>query len=92
MSREFLDVCLPESHFLDPYCGGKSRAGVADAAKGLQARRGGREDGHCLGSLVHRAVYGVLVGSTKENGRKVEVIRLAPGDYFGRSDCSLVSH
>jgi CRP-like cAMP-binding protein len=27
--------------------------------------------------------YGVLVGSTQENGRKIEVIRLAPGDYFG---------
>ena len=27
--------------------------------------------------------YGVLVGSVQENGRKIEVIRLAPGDYFG---------
>jgi len=27
--------------------------------------------------------YGVLVGSVEENGRKMEVIRLAPGDYFG---------
>src|ERR1700733_10032807 len=27
--------------------------------------------------------YGVLVGSAEENGRKIEVIRLAPGDYFG---------
>src|SRR6266403_1512108 len=27
--------------------------------------------------------YGVLVGSAEENGRKFEVIRLAPGDYFG---------
>src|SRR6267142_2347315 len=27
--------------------------------------------------------YGVLVGSMEENGRKIEVIRLAPGDYFG---------
>jgi len=27
--------------------------------------------------------YGVLVGSVEENGRKIEVIRLAPGDYFG---------
>jgi small-conductance mechanosensitive channel/CRP-like cAMP-binding protein len=27
--------------------------------------------------------YGVLVGSREENGRRVEVIRLAPGDYFG---------
>ncbi|HTV29828.1 MAG TPA: mechanosensitive ion channel family protein [Xanthobacteraceae bacterium] len=27
--------------------------------------------------------YGVLVGSVEANGRKVEVIRLAPGDYFG---------
>src|ERR1700730_13415445 len=27
--------------------------------------------------------YGVLVGSAEENGRKVEVTRLAPGDYFG---------
>jgi small-conductance mechanosensitive channel/CRP-like cAMP-binding protein len=26
---------------------------------------------------------GVLVGSVEENGRKIEVIRLAPGDYFG---------
>jgi small-conductance mechanosensitive channel/CRP-like cAMP-binding protein len=26
---------------------------------------------------------GVLVGSAEENGRKTEVIRLAPGDYFG---------
>ncbi|MDB6084815.1 MAG: mechanosensitive ion channel protein [Gammaproteobacteria bacterium] len=26
---------------------------------------------------------GVLVGSAENNGRKVEVIRLAPGDYFG---------
>jgi CRP-like cAMP-binding protein len=29
--------------------------------------------------------YGVLVGSTEENGRKIEIIRLAPGDYFGES-------
>src|ERR1700722_6679315 len=27
--------------------------------------------------------YGVLVGSIEANGRKIEVIRLAPGDYFG---------
>jgi small-conductance mechanosensitive channel/CRP-like cAMP-binding protein len=27
--------------------------------------------------------YGVLVGSVEENGRKIEVVRLAPGDYFG---------
>jgi CRP-like cAMP-binding protein len=27
--------------------------------------------------------YGVLVGSAEEDGRKVEVTRLAPGDYFG---------
>jgi small-conductance mechanosensitive channel/CRP-like cAMP-binding protein len=27
--------------------------------------------------------YGVLVGSEEENGRKIEVTRLAPGDYFG---------
>jgi CRP-like cAMP-binding protein len=27
--------------------------------------------------------YGVLVASKEENGRKIEVIRLAPGDYFG---------
>lgn len=27
--------------------------------------------------------YGVLVGSAEHNGRKIEVIRLAPGDYFG---------
>ena len=27
--------------------------------------------------------YGVLVASAEENGRHVEVIRLAPGDYFG---------
>ena len=27
--------------------------------------------------------YGVLVGSAEENGRKFEVTRLAPGDYFG---------
>jgi CRP-like cAMP-binding protein len=27
--------------------------------------------------------YGVLVGSVEEDGRKIEVIRLAPGDYFG---------
>jgi small-conductance mechanosensitive channel/CRP-like cAMP-binding protein len=26
---------------------------------------------------------GVLVGSAEESGRKIEVIRLAPGDYFG---------
>jgi CRP-like cAMP-binding protein len=26
---------------------------------------------------------GVLVGSTEENGRRIELIRLAPGDYFG---------
>jgi CRP-like cAMP-binding protein len=26
---------------------------------------------------------GVLVGSKEENGRKIEVIRLVPGDYFG---------
>ncbi|MDB6045491.1 MAG: mechanosensitive ion channel protein [Gammaproteobacteria bacterium] len=29
--------------------------------------------------------YGVLVGSVEENGRKLEVVRLAPGDYFGES-------
>jgi CRP-like cAMP-binding protein len=27
--------------------------------------------------------YGVLVGSTEENGRKIEIVRLATGDYFG---------
>jgi small-conductance mechanosensitive channel/CRP-like cAMP-binding protein len=27
--------------------------------------------------------YGVLAGSTEENGCVIEVIRLAPGDYFG---------
>jgi small-conductance mechanosensitive channel/CRP-like cAMP-binding protein len=27
--------------------------------------------------------YGVLVGSAEENGREIEVTRLAPGDYFG---------
>src|ERR1700688_2786857 len=27
--------------------------------------------------------YGVLVGSAEENGRRFEVTRLAPGDYFG---------
>jgi CRP-like cAMP-binding protein len=27
--------------------------------------------------------YGVLVGSMEQGGRKIEVIRLAPGDYFG---------
>ncbi len=27
--------------------------------------------------------YGVLVGSVETHGRKIEVIRLAPGDYFG---------
>jgi small-conductance mechanosensitive channel/CRP-like cAMP-binding protein len=27
--------------------------------------------------------YGVVVGSREENGRRIEVIRLAPGDYFG---------
>jgi CRP-like cAMP-binding protein len=27
--------------------------------------------------------YGVLVGSEEEDGRKIEVTRLAPGDYFG---------
>jgi small-conductance mechanosensitive channel/CRP-like cAMP-binding protein len=27
--------------------------------------------------------YGVLVGSVEENDRRIEVIRLAPGDYFG---------
>jgi small-conductance mechanosensitive channel len=27
--------------------------------------------------------YGVLVGSVEANGRKIEIIRLAPGDYFG---------
>ena len=27
--------------------------------------------------------YGVLVGSVEQNGRKIEVTRLAPGDYFG---------
>ncbi len=27
--------------------------------------------------------YGVLVGSVEANGRKIEVTRLAPGDYFG---------
>jgi len=27
--------------------------------------------------------YGVLVGSVQANGRKIEVIRLSPGDYFG---------
>jgi len=29
--------------------------------------------------------YGVLAGSVEANGRKIEVIRLAPGDYFGES-------
>jgi CRP-like cAMP-binding protein len=29
--------------------------------------------------------YGVLIGSAEENGRMVELIRLAPGDYFGES-------
>jgi small-conductance mechanosensitive channel/CRP-like cAMP-binding protein len=29
--------------------------------------------------------YGVLVGSTEDNGRKIEIVRLAPGDYFGES-------
>jgi len=29
--------------------------------------------------------YGVLVGSTEENGRKIELVRLATGDYFGES-------
>jgi small-conductance mechanosensitive channel len=27
--------------------------------------------------------YGVLVGSAEENGSRMEVVRLAPGDYFG---------
>jgi small-conductance mechanosensitive channel/CRP-like cAMP-binding protein len=27
--------------------------------------------------------YGMLVGSVEQGGRKIEVIRLAPGDYFG---------
>jgi small-conductance mechanosensitive channel/CRP-like cAMP-binding protein len=27
--------------------------------------------------------YGALVGSVEENGRRIEVTRLAPGDYFG---------
>jgi CRP-like cAMP-binding protein len=27
--------------------------------------------------------YGVLVGSVEQDGRKIEVTRLAPGDYFG---------
>jgi CRP-like cAMP-binding protein len=27
--------------------------------------------------------YGVVVGTTELNGRKIEDIRLAPGDYFG---------
>ena len=27
--------------------------------------------------------YGVLVHSTPENGRELEVVRLATGDYFG---------
>jgi CRP-like cAMP-binding protein len=29
--------------------------------------------------------YGVLVRSTQENGRELEVARLATGDYFGES-------
>jgi small-conductance mechanosensitive channel/CRP-like cAMP-binding protein len=29
--------------------------------------------------------YGVLAGSKEENGRKIEIVRLAPGDYFGES-------
>jgi small-conductance mechanosensitive channel/CRP-like cAMP-binding protein len=32
---------------------------------------------------LHIVSYGVLIGSTEENGRKIEVTRLAPGDYFG---------
>jgi small-conductance mechanosensitive channel/CRP-like cAMP-binding protein len=32
---------------------------------------------------LHIVSDGVLVGSTEEDGRKVEVVRLAPGDYFG---------
>jgi small-conductance mechanosensitive channel/CRP-like cAMP-binding protein len=29
--------------------------------------------------------YGVLIGSTEEKGREIEVVRLATGDYFGES-------
>jgi small-conductance mechanosensitive channel len=29
--------------------------------------------------------YGVLVGSAQENGREIEIVRLATGDYFGES-------
>ena len=29
--------------------------------------------------------YGVAVGSTEQNGRKIEIVRLATGDYFGEN-------
>jgi CRP-like cAMP-binding protein len=29
--------------------------------------------------------YGVVLGSVEENGRKREIVRLAPGDYFGEA-------
>jgi small-conductance mechanosensitive channel/CRP-like cAMP-binding protein len=29
--------------------------------------------------------HGVLVGSTEQNGRRIEIVRLAAGDYFGES-------
>jgi small-conductance mechanosensitive channel/CRP-like cAMP-binding protein len=32
---------------------------------------------------LHIVSYGVLAGSTEEDGRMIEVARLAPGDYFG---------
>jgi small-conductance mechanosensitive channel/CRP-like cAMP-binding protein len=41
------------------------------------ARKGTILDALCIVS------YGVLVGSEEEDGRKIEVARLAPGDYFG---------
>jgi CRP-like cAMP-binding protein len=40
------------------------------------------------GTIVHALFvvsHGVLVGSVEENGRGIEVVRLATGDYFGES-------
>ena len=68
--------------FLDLDRGGKGCAGLADAAKGLQAGRGGSEGRHDLASLMHRQLWR-SGWSAEANGRKIEVIRLAPGDYFG---------
>jgi small-conductance mechanosensitive channel/CRP-like cAMP-binding protein len=60
-----------------------------NAALASQMRRKDYKPGEVLvktGTILQALCIvsdGVLVGSVEENGRKIEVIRLAPGDYFG---------